>query len=107
MSDVTGKPRQTRLHVLLLAVKSHKNRLGCGHIVDTLITISTLQRVKRTRVLQVLRSEVRIDGCNREASSLGQKERSVFMTVMALDELRNAFARHRQLACLKQLSSAA
>lgn len=29
------------------------------------------------------------------------------MTVMALDELRNAFARHRQLACRKQLSSAA
>lgn len=47
MSGVTGKPRQTRLHVLLLAVKSHKKRLGCGHIVDTLNTISTLQRVKR------------------------------------------------------------
>ena len=41
MSGVTGKPRQTRLHVLLLAAKSHKKRLGCGHIVDTLTTIST------------------------------------------------------------------
>jgi len=45
MSGVTGKPRQERLHVLLIAAKSHKKRLGCGHIVDTLITISTLQRV--------------------------------------------------------------
>ena len=44
MSGVTGKPRQTRLHVLLLAVKSHKKRLGCGHIVDTLTTICTLYR---------------------------------------------------------------
>lgn len=45
MSGVAGKPRQTRLHVLLLAAKSHKKRLGCGHIVDTLTTISTFQRV--------------------------------------------------------------
>ena len=65
MSGVAGKPRQTRLHVLLLAAKSHKKRLGCGHIVDTLTTICTLQRVKRNRVLQVLRSEVRIDHCLR------------------------------------------
>lgn len=54
MSGVAGKPRQTRLYVLLLAVKSHKKRLGCGHIVDTLTTISTFQRDKRNRVLQVL-----------------------------------------------------
>ncbi len=47
MSDVAGKPRQTRLHVLLLAIKSHKKRLGCGHLVDTLTTIFTLQRVIR------------------------------------------------------------
>lgn len=47
MSDVAGKPCQTGLHVLLLAAKSHKKRLGCGHIVDTLTTISTLQRVIR------------------------------------------------------------
>lgn len=65
MSGVAGKPRQTRLLVLLLAAKSHKKRLGCRHIVDTLTTISTLQRVKRNRVLQVLRSEVRIDHCLR------------------------------------------
>lgn len=65
MSGVTGKPRQTRLQVLLLAVKSHKKRLGCGHIVDTLTTASTLQRVKGNRILQVLRSEVRIDHCLR------------------------------------------
>lgn len=54
MSGVAGKPRQTRLHVLLLAAKSHKKRLGCGHIVDTLTTISTLQRVKRNRVLSTM-----------------------------------------------------
>lgn len=63
MSGVAGKPRQTRLLVLLLAAKSHKKRLGCGHIVDTLTTICTLQRVKRNRFMQVLRSEVRIDHC--------------------------------------------
>ena len=33
MSGVTGKPRQTRLHVLLLAAKSHKKRL-CGHPIN-------------------------------------------------------------------------
>ncbi len=65
MSGVTGKPRQTRLQVLLLAVKSHKKRLVCRHIVDTRITISTLKRVERNSVLQVLRSEVRIDHCLR------------------------------------------
>ena len=59
MSGVTGKPRQTRLHVLLLAVKSHKKRLGCGHIVDTLTTISTLQRVSQTvRVARNVTDEV-------------------------------------------------
>lgn len=65
MSGLAGKPCQTRLHVLLLAAKSHKKRLGCGHLVDTLTTISILQRGKRNRVMQVLRSEVRIDHCLR------------------------------------------
>ena len=63
MSGETGKPRQTRLHVLLLAVKSHKKHLGCGRYVDTLSTAFTLQRVEQNRILQVLRSEVRIDHC--------------------------------------------
>lgn len=61
MSGVAGKPRQTRLHVLLQAVKSHKKRLWCGRIVDNLATIRTLQRIQRNRILQVLRSEVRVD----------------------------------------------
>lgn len=34
--------------------------------MDTLTTISTLQRVKRNRVMQVLRNEVRIDHCLRD-----------------------------------------
>ncbi|CAH3671264.1 hypothetical protein L348_06537 [Enterobacter sp. MGH 2] len=57
MSGVTGNPRQTRLHVLLLAVKAILSDL-CGRTVDTLTSISTLQRVKRNRILHVLRSEV-------------------------------------------------
>lgn len=33
MSGGAGKPRQTRLHVLLLAVKSHKKRLSASKII--------------------------------------------------------------------------
>ncbi len=63
MSGVTGKPRQTRLHVLLQAAKSHKKRLECGRIVDTLTTIGTFQRIQRNCILQVLRGEMRVDHC--------------------------------------------
>ncbi|ROR10139.1 hypothetical protein EC836_104393 [Erwinia sp. JUb26] len=46
MSDEAGESRQTRLHVLLQAVKSYKKLLGYGHNVDTLTTICPLQRVE-------------------------------------------------------------
>lgn len=63
MPGETGKPRQTRLHVLPLAVKSHTKHLGYGRYVGTLSTVFTLQRVEQKRILQVLRREVRIEHC--------------------------------------------
>ncbi|UJD94591.1 transcriptional regulator [Lelliottia amnigena] len=42
MSGETGEPRQTKLHALLQAVKSHKKHLGYGRYVDTLSTAFTL-----------------------------------------------------------------
>lgn len=60
MSGVAGKPRQTRLLVLLLAAKSHKKRLGCGHIVDTLTTVSTFQQAKHNSVPAGTEGEVRV-----------------------------------------------